>query len=68
MKTESILGLNATRSLSQHTALLGLLGTIVVVLGSILFADGQTRQIEAPKINSVIAVPSDAELRRIFQR
>lgn len=67
MKTDSILGTNSTRSLyaseTHNTLWLGLLGTIVVIVGSIFFAGAQTRKIEAGKLNPIKAVPSDAELR-----
>lgn len=72
MKTKSILGTNSTRSLyaneSSNTLWLGLLGAIIVIVGSILFADAQTRKIEEGKINPIKAVPSDVELRRTLTK
>jgi peptide-methionine (R)-S-oxide reductase len=72
MKTKSILGTNSPRSLyaneSRITLWLGLLGAIVVIVGSILFADAQTRKIEGGKINPIKAVPSDVELRRTLTK
>jgi peptide-methionine (R)-S-oxide reductase len=50
---------------SQKTLWLGLAGTLVVIVGSILFAYAQTQKKEAEKImNPTKPVPSDAELRR----
>jgi peptide-methionine (R)-S-oxide reductase len=64
----TILGPKSTRSLYEnesHSALwLGLFGAIVVIVGSILFAEAQTRKIKAGKINPIKPVPSDAELSR----
>jgi methionine-R-sulfoxide reductase len=42
----------------------GLLGTIVVIVGSILLAYAQTQKREAEKMNPNKPVPADAELRR----
>jgi hypothetical protein len=41
----------------------GLLGTVIVVVGSILFAYAQTQKREAEKMNPTKPVPADAELR-----
>jgi methionine-R-sulfoxide reductase len=41
----------------------GLLGTIVVIVGSILFSYAQTQKKEAEKMNPTNPVPSEAELR-----
>ena len=50
---------------SHKTLWLGLAGTVVVIVGSILFAYAQTQKKEAEKImNPTKPVPSDAELRR----
>lgn len=50
---------------SRKTLWLGLAGTLVVIVGSILFAYAQTQKKEAEKImNPTQPVPSDAELRR----
>jgi methionine-R-sulfoxide reductase len=53
---------------SHHTLWLGLLGAIVVVAGSIFFADAQARKIEASNVNPVQVVASDAELRRTLTK
>jgi methionine-R-sulfoxide reductase len=50
---------------SHKTLWLGLAGTVIVIVGSILFAYAQTQKKEAEKImNPTKPVPSDAELRR----
>jgi methionine-R-sulfoxide reductase len=50
---------------SHKTVWLGLVGAIVVIVGSILFAYAQTQKKEAEKMmNPIKPVPSDAELRR----
>jgi methionine-R-sulfoxide reductase len=50
---------------SHKTLWLGLAGTLVVIVGSILFAYAQTQKKEAEKImNPTKPVPSDAELQR----
>jgi len=50
---------------SHKTLWLGLAGTLVVIVGSLLFAYAQTQKKEAEKImNPTKSVPSDAELRR----
>jgi methionine-R-sulfoxide reductase len=49
---------------SHKTLWLGLAGTMVVIVGSILFAYAQTQKKEAEKMNNPTKpVPSDAELR-----
>jgi methionine-R-sulfoxide reductase len=49
---------------SHKTLWLGLAGTVVVIVGSILFAYAQTQKKEAEKMNPTKPVPSDAELRK----
>ncbi len=50
---------------SRKTLWLGLAGTVVVIVGSILFAYAQTQKKEAEKMmNPTKPVPSDAELQR----
>jgi methionine-R-sulfoxide reductase len=50
---------------SHKTLWLGLAGTVVVIVGSILFAYAQTQKKEAEKtMNPTKPVPSDAELQR----
>src|SRR6266568_2835662 len=62
--------MNTTRLIHAHhashkTLWFGLLGTIVVIVGSILFSYAQTQKKEAEKtMNPTKPVPSDAELRR----
>jgi methionine-R-sulfoxide reductase len=61
--------MNSTRLLHAHhgshkTVWFGLLGAIVVIVGSILFAYAQTQKKEAEKMNPTKPVPSDAELKR----
>jgi methionine-R-sulfoxide reductase len=67
MKTKSIPGMNSTYLIdaddSHNTLWFGMLGAIVVIAGSVLFAEAQTQQREADKVNPIRAVPSDAELR-----
>src|SRR5213595_453087 len=48
---------------SHKTLWFGLLGTIVVIVGSILLAYAQTQKKEAEKMNPTKPVPNDAELR-----
>jgi methionine-R-sulfoxide reductase len=48
---------------SNTTLWFGLAGTIVVIVGSILFGYAQTQKMEADKTNPNKSVPSDAELR-----
>jgi len=59
--------MNSTRLPHKHgshkTLLIGLIGTIVVIVGSILFGYAQTQKKEIEKMNPSKAVPSDAELR-----
>src|SRR6266481_4406537 len=49
---------------SRKTLWIGLAGTLVVIVGSILFSYAQTQKKEAEKINPAKEVPSDAELRK----
>jgi methionine-R-sulfoxide reductase len=59
--------MNSTRLPHKHgshkTLWIGLIGTIVVIVGSILFGYAQTQKKEIEKMNPNKAVPSDAELR-----
>lgn len=48
---------------SNTTLWVGLGGTLVVIVGSILFGYAQTQKMEAEKMNPNKPVPSDAELR-----
>jgi methionine-R-sulfoxide reductase len=48
---------------SHKTLWFGLLGTIVVIVGSILFGYAQGQKKENERMNPTKAVPSDAELR-----
>jgi len=48
---------------SHKTLWIGLIGTIVVIVGSILFGYAQGQKKETEKMNPNKAVPSDAELR-----
>ena len=48
---------------SHKTLWIGLIGTIVVIVGSILFGYAQGQKKENEKMNPNKAVPSDAELR-----
>jgi methionine-R-sulfoxide reductase len=59
--------LTYTRS-SHKTLWFGLLGTIIVIVGSILFGYAQTQKKEAEKMNPNKPVPSDAELRRTLSK
>ena len=49
---------------SRKTLWIGLAGTLVVVVGSILFGYAQTQKKEAEKMNPTKEVPTDAELRK----
>src|SRR5881396_1856173 len=49
---------------SHKTLWFGLLGSIVVIVGSILLAYAQTQKKEAEKMNPNKPMPADAELRR----
>ena len=61
--------MNSTRLPHKHkhgshkTLWIGLIGTIVVIVGSILFGYAQTQKKEIERMNPNKAVPSDAELR-----
>src|SRR2546429_2255368 len=48
---------------SNKTLWFGLAGTLVVIVGSILFSYAQTQKKEAEKMNPTKEVPNDAELR-----
>src|SRR5256884_1173567 len=60
--------MNTTRLIHTHrshkTLWFGLLGTIVVIVGSILFGYAQTQKKEAEKMNTTKEVPGDAKLRK----
>ena len=49
---------------SHKTLWIGLLGAIVVIIGSILFSHAQGQKKEAEKMNPTKAVPNDAELQK----
>ena len=49
---------------SHKTLWIGLVGAIVVIIGSILFSYAQGQKKEAEKMNPTKEVPSDAELRK----
>lgn len=49
---------------SHKTLWIGLAGTLVVIVGSILFGYAQTQKKEAEKMNPTKEVPADAELRK----
>jgi methionine-R-sulfoxide reductase len=49
---------------SRKTLWIGLAGTIVVIVGSILFGYAQTQKEESKKMNPTKEVPTDAELRK----
>ena len=49
---------------SHKTLWIGLAGTLVVIVGSILFGYAQTQKKEAEKMNPTKEVPTDAELRK----
>jgi methionine-R-sulfoxide reductase len=49
---------------SRKTLWIGLAGTLLVIVGSILFGYAQTQKKEAEVMNPTKTVPSDAELRR----
>ena len=59
--------MNTTRLMHTHrsrkTLWFGVLGTILVIVGSILFGYAQTQKKEAEKMNPNKPVPSDAELK-----
>jgi methionine-R-sulfoxide reductase len=61
--------MNSTELLRPHhgshkTVWLGLLGTVVVIAGSIFLAYAQTQKKEAQKMNPTKQVPAEAELKR----
>lgn len=49
---------------SRKTLWIGLAGTLVVIVGSILFGYAQTQREQAEKMNPTKEVPTDAELRK----
>jgi methionine-R-sulfoxide reductase len=49
---------------SHKTLWIGLAGTLVVIVGSILFGYAQTQKEESKKMNPTKEVPTDAELRK----
>jgi methionine-R-sulfoxide reductase len=49
---------------SRKTLWIGLAGTLVVVVGSLLFGYAQTQKEESKKMNPTKEVPADAELRK----
>src|SRR5436305_7988247 len=49
---------------SRKTLWFGLAGTLLVIVGSILFGYAQTQKIQAEKMNPNKPVPSNAELQR----
>ncbi len=49
---------------SHKTLWIGLAGTLVVIIGSILFGYAQTQKKEAEVMNPIKPIPSDAELQR----
>jgi methionine-R-sulfoxide reductase len=49
---------------SRKTLWIGLAGTLVVIVGSILFGYAQTQREESKKMNPTKEVPTDAELRK----
>jgi len=67
-REKSEIGMNTTRLTykrrSHKTLWFGLLGTILVIVGSILFGYAQTQKKEAEKMNPTKEVPADAELRK----
>jgi methionine-R-sulfoxide reductase len=57
-------GMRLTYKRSHKTLWLGLAGTLVVIVGSILFGYAQTQKKEAEVKNPTKAVPTDVELRK----
>ena len=53
---------------SHKTLWIGLLGAIVVIIGSILFSHAQGQKKEAEKMNPTKAVPNDTELQRTLTK
>ena len=53
---------------SHKTLWIGLVGAIVVIIGSILFSYAQGQKKEAEKMNPTKAVPNDAELQRTLTK
>ena len=53
---------------SHKTLWIGLLGAIVVIIGSILFSYAQGQKKEAEKMNPTKAVPNDTELQRTLTK
>ena len=61
--------MNSTELLRPHhgshkTVWLGLIGTVVVIAGSVFLAYAQTQKKEAQKMNPTKQVPAEAELKR----
>lgn len=59
-----MISMRLTYKNSRKTLWLGMAGTLVVIVGSILFGYAQTQKKEAEVMNPTKPVPSDAELRR----
>ena len=53
---------------SHKTLWIGLVGAIVVIIGSILFSYAQGQKKEADKMNPTKAVPNDTELQRTLTK
>ncbi len=53
-----------THKHSHKTLWLGLAGTVVVIVGSLLFGYAQTQKKEVEKMNPTTPVPGDAELQK----
>jgi len=53
---------------SHKTLWIGLVGAIVVIIGSILFSYAQGQKKEAEKMNPTKAVPNDTELQRTLTK
>lgn len=53
-----------THKHSHKTLWIGLAGTVVVIVGSLLFGYAQTQKKEAEKMNPTKPVPSDVELQK----
>jgi len=68
----SIQGMNSTllthKQGSHKTLWIGLVGAIVVIIGSILFSYAQGQKKEAEKMNPTKAVPNDTELQRTLTK
>ncbi len=53
-----------THKHSHKTLWIGLAGTVVVIVGSLLFGYAQTQKKEVEKMNPTKPVPSDVELQK----